>query len=263
MIDSHCHLDWKDFQNDFDEVIIRAKQAGVVQMNHIAMLPDGLEKGLELAQKYNEIYLSAGCHPQEANKYTDAIAEMLRELNKFEKFIAVGEIGLDYFRDYSPIKTQHEVLRKQLQIASDIDKPIIIHCRDKKDEFQAYDDLYDILTDELGDKINGVMHCFSGNLQNVNLFTDIGMYISYAGHLTYKKNDELRKTVKKVPIDKILIETDAPFLAPQLKRGKRNEPALLIDVSKLISELLHINWDEINKITEENTRNLFHIPKIN
>lgn len=107
------------------------------------------------------------------------------------------------------------------------------------------------------------MHCFSGNLQNVNLFTDIGMYISYAGHLTYKKNDELRKTVKKVPIDKILIETDAPFLAPQLKRGKRNEPALLIDVSKLISELLHINWDEINKITEENTRNLFHIPKIN
>ena len=263
MIDSHCHLDWKDFQNDFNDVMIRAKQAGVVQFNHIAMLPDGLDKGLELVQKYDEIYLSAGCHPQESSKYTESIAQTLRDLSKHPKFIAVGEIGLDYFRDYSPIETQHEVLRKQLRIAAELDKPIIIHCRDKKDEFQAYDDLYDILTDELGDEVNGVMHCFSGNLQNVNRFTDLGMYISYAGHLTYKKNDELRKTVEKVPIDKILVETDAPFLAPQSKRGKRNEPAFLVEVLTLIAEVLDVNYDEINIITSENTRNLFHIPKIN
>ncbi|MCD4656890.1 MAG: TatD family hydrolase [Planctomycetes bacterium] len=263
MIDSHCHLDWNDFQKDFSEVLIRAKQAGVVQLNHIVLLPDGLEKGVELANKHDEIFLSAGCHPQEASKWTESIAEMLRELNNFNKFIAVGEIGLDYFRDYSPIETQHEVLRKQLRIARELDKPIIIHCRDKIGQFKAYDDLYDILLDVLGDNVNGVMHCFSGNLQNVNRFTELGMYISYAGHLTYKKNNELRETVKTIPRNKILIETDAPFLAPQSKRGKRNEPSLITEVLTLIAELININFDEINKITEENTRNLFHIPKIN
>ena len=263
MIDSHCHLDWQDFAEDFDQILIRARENGVVLMNHIAMLPDGLEKGLELARNHKEIYLSAGCHAQEASKWKDSMADKIRELNNFEKFIGIGEIGLDYFRDYSPLETQKEVLLKQLELAKELQKPFIIHCRDKKDEFQAYDDMFEIITSIMGtENVKGVMHCFSGRVEDARRFSEIGMHISYAGHLTYKKNDALRETVDVVPLDKILIETDAPFLAPQNKRGKRNEPAFMIEVLKLISELKSIELDEMNKITEENTRKLFQLPKI-
>ena len=253
MIDSHCHLDWKDFQVDLDSVINRATIAGVEKMIHVALLPDGLESGRKIVNRFQQIYWAAGCHPHDADKWTKTFDESLREAAKHPKFVAIGEIGLDFFKKYSGIKNQENVFRIQLELAKELDLPVIIHCRD------AYSELFKILTEFSSNKIEGVIHCFSGNLDDAQRFIDLGMFISFAGHLTYKKNEELRNIAKTLPLDKILIETDSPFLAPQFKRGKRNEPAYVAEVLKLIASLKNVDVSEADKIISENTLKLFNI----
>ena len=252
MIDSHCLLDWKDFDGDLDIVIRNAIDAGVKQLIHIGLLPGGIGRAVEIVEAYPNVFGAIGCHPHDAEKWTDEFLDTLEDNLSHPKLLAVGEIGLDYFKGYSPKDKQISAFRKQLRLAQKLKLPVIIHCRD------AYSDTHRIMKEELGDEIKGVLHCFSGNIDDAKMFIDFGMNVSFAGHLTYKKNNELREVAKYVPEETILIETDAPFLAPQSHRGKRNEPAFVKETLELISKIRRIPFKEIELQTEINTHALFN-----
>jgi TatD DNase family protein len=188
-----------------------------------------------------------GIHPHDAKDYNDDVENFLIKSLKYKKIVALGEIGLDYFKMYSPKETQIKVFERQLDIALNFDIPVVIHCRD------AYDDVYDILKNS-GIK-KGVMHCFSGTVEHAEKFLELGLYISFTGTVTFRKSD--RKPLKAVPLERLLIETDCPYMTPVPHRGKRNEPKFIPIIADKISEVKKIDMDELEKITEENAYNLF------
>ena len=242
MIDSHCHLDMFE---DWKEVVERAKGAGVWEILSIATDESSFLKSLRIAKETGGI-MAIGIHPHEAKNATSESFERMRDLilNNRE-IVAIGETGLDFYKKFSPKEVQEEVFRRHLELANKLNLPIIIHCRD------AYERLLEIL-DEEGTPPVGIIHCFSGTKEIGEEFLKRNFYISFAGPLTYPNSTRLREIASYVPLDRILLETDAPFLPPQSQRGKRNEPALMVETYKTLANIRGMNLEELKEIITRN-----------
>jgi TatD DNase family protein len=254
-VDSHCHIDGEQFDGDRDEIVRRANDAGVKMMLTVGTgnPHDGeIERAVKIAEKYENVFASVGVHPHDAKLYDDAAERRLIELAKREKTIAWGEIGLDYYYDHSPREMQREVFRRQIKTAKELDLPVIIHSR------EADDETVEILSDEyktLGR--GGVMHCFGGTKEMAQSMLDVGFYISFAGNVTFKKAENLREAARIVPLDKLLIETDCPFLAPVPNRGKRNEPSFVVHTARFLADFYGIALETLAEQTTSNFTALF------
>lgn len=253
LVDSHCHLDSAEFDADRDEVIQRALDAGVQRMVAIGTGsgPPDLEAGIRLADKYAPFYATAGVHPHDAAKAGEADLGLLEQLLRHPKVIATGEIGLDYHYDFSPRTTQRAVFIQQMAIAAAARKPIVIHTR------EAWDDTLALIEQHWKPSgLPGVMHCFSGGPAEARRSLELGFYLSFGGIVTFPKALDVHAAAREAPSDRILVETDAPYLAPVPKRGKRNEPALLVHTARRLAELRGVDFEEICRVTSENFRRL-------
>ena len=258
-IDSHCHIDGEQFDEDREEVIQRAFDAGVKAMVNIGTgsPKDGsFEKAVELAEKHENIYASVGIHPHDAAEYNEDVEKRLMKLaNGSEKVIAWGEIGLDFYYEHSARDVQEKVFRRQINVARELDLPIVIHSRDANDETVK------VLTEECSraDFPGGIMHCFGGTAKMAEDLIEIGFLISFAGNVTFKKADSLRDAARVVPIEKLLIETDCPYLTPVPFRGKRNEPARIVETAKFLAEFYEIELEKFANQTTENFLEFFKL----
>jgi TatD DNase family protein len=257
-IDSHCHIDGPEYDADRAEVIARARDAGVGTMLNVGTGDPHsgvFERAVELAEKHPEIYAAVGVHPHDAKLFDDAAEHHLLSLvEQSKRVIAWGEIGLDYHYDHSPRDTQREVFRRQLRLARAHNLPVVIHSR------EADDDTIAILREELsGYDRAGVLHCFGGGLGMAQAAVELGFFISFAGNLTFKKADNLRDVAAQLPLDRMLIETDCPYLTPVPFRGKRNEPARVVETARCLAEILGKEVEEISGVTGENFVRLFQV----
>jgi len=252
LIDSHCHLDSDQFDPDREAVIQRALEAGVTHLVAIGTGngPPDLEAGIRLAEKYAAFYATVGVHPHDASKATPEVFQNLSQLTKHPKVIAMGEIGLDYHYDFSPRETQHAVFISQMRIAAQAKKPIVIHTR------EAWDDTISLLRDHWDPQQGGIMHCFSGGPKEAQQALDLGFHLSFGGIVTFPKALEIQEAARMAPADRILIETDAPYLAPVPKRGKRNEPAYIVETARKLAALRGVSEQEIAETTTANFRRL-------
>jgi TatD DNase family protein len=258
IIDTHAHLDMEQYDTDREEVIERARANGVDYILNIGCDVESSVRSLELAEQYDFIYATAGVHPHDVKSIDDATYADLKRLLVHPRMVAVGEIGLDYFKNYSPQDLQRTHFKKQLELAKELDKPIIIHCRD------ANEDMISILSEfyEPNEKArSGIFHCFSGDQKLADKALEMGFYISFSGSVTFKKSDELRAVAKTVPADRLFVETDCPYLAPVPKRGKRNEPAFVHHTAGLIAEVRGLRVEDVQRTTELNFFELFGIGK--
>lgn len=257
LIDTHCHLDFPEFNHDRKEAIERAALSNVGYIINVASSLEGSRNSVKLAKEYSSIYASVGIHPHYADEVKGNVPHEIKKLAKEKKVVAIGEVGLDYYRNLSSKKLQKKLFLEFLDLANDFSLPIIIHSRD------AHQDTLDILTAnsaKLKTKLKGVMHCFSADEEYLKKYLDLGLYISFTGNITFKNARALRKVVEKVPVEKLLLETDAPFLAPQELRGKRNEPAYLTYLIKELSGIYGLSIDDIARITTHNAKTLFNLP---
>jgi len=253
LIDSHCHLDNADFNNDRDAVIERALEAGVEHMMAIGTGdgPPDLEAALRLAEKYPAFYATVGIHPHDAAKATPGDFQRFSELLAHRKVLAVGEIGLDYHYDFSPREVQKSAFIEQMGIAASAKKPIVII------RAEAWEDTLALIERHwTPHAIGGIMHCFSGGPEEAHRAIDLGFYLSFGGIVTFPKALAVQEAAKSTPRDRILIETDAPYLAPVPKRGKRNEPALMVHTARKLAELRGESYEELCNTTTENFRRL-------
>jgi TatD DNase family protein len=261
-VDSHAHLDGKQFDSDREQVIQRAREAGVVAMVAIGDGdgPPELDAGIRLAEQYPFMYATIGIHPHEARLASDhAYAEMER-LARHPKVIAWGEIGLDYYYDHSPRDMQKEVFIRQMELAGAAKLPIIIHCRPSDNSENAWDDCLQLIQEQWAPKgIGGILHCFTGNWPQAKRALDMGFMISFAGNVTFPKAQQIRDAALDVPLDRMFIETDCPYLAPIPYRGKRNEPAYVKETARKIGELRGLSMDEVGEQTARNFYNFFKI----
>ena len=253
LVDTHCHLDSKEFDADRDDTIRRALDAGVSRMVAIGTGngPPDLEAGVRLADRHACMYSTVGVHPHDAAKASDADFENLASLLKHPKVVALGEIGLDYHYDFAPRERQHEVFREQMRIAAEARKPIVIHTR------EAWPDTFELLEKHWKPTgIGGIMHCFSGGPEEALRALELGFYLSFGGIVTYPKAIEVQEAARMAPIDRILVETDAPYLAPVPRRGKRNEPALMLYTVEKLATLRGQTPEEIAAATTDNFERL-------
>ena len=251
LIDSHCHLDSPEFDADRDEVVARALEAGVEHMVAIGTGsgPPDLEAGIRLAERYPSFYATVGIHPHDAAKASKPDFDRLAELLSHPKVIALGEIGLDYHYDFSPRDTQTSVFIEQMEIAAAAKKPIVIHTR------EAWNDTAALLGQYWKPHgIGGIMHCFSGGPAEARQALDLGFYLSFGGIVTFPKALGVQAAAKEAPADRILVETDSPYLAPVPKRGKRNEPALIVHTAQGLADLRGQSLEEVSRLTSENFR---------
>jgi TatD DNase family protein len=253
LFDSHAHIDAKRFDEDRDEVIQRAKANGV----HFIMNPgvdlESSKKAIELAEKYEGIYAAVGYHPHEAKLMDDTMLELLKSLAKHEKVRAIGEIGLDHHYDHSPRKVQKEWFIKQVRLAKSLNLPVIIHDR------EANADTLKILKNEKAFESGVLMHCYSGSKEMAEQYIALGAYISLAGPVTFKNAKTPKAVAEFVPLDRILIETDSPYLTPEPNRGKRNESAYVEYICNQIAQLKGISFDKVAEATTANAKKLFMI----
>lgn len=250
--DSHAHLQWPSFKNDLNDVINRAAEDGVKRILNVGFDLHGSQKAVELANRYQDLYAAVGIHPHVAKNFDSNILDELRQLSNNKKVVAIGEAGLDYYRNLSPIEDQQKTFWTQLELSAKLDLPIIVHNRD------AHTDILKTLSKFKG-KVKGVLHCFSGNYEMAKKCIELNFYISFAGSITYPNSQKLRNVAKKIELDKILLETDCPWLTPQPVRGKRNEPAFLIFTAKEIAKLKSISIERLAEITTANTNLLFNL----
>jgi TatD DNase family protein len=250
LTDSHCHLDHEQFQGDREAVIERARAAGVECMMAIGTGdgPPDLEAGIRLADRYPFIYATVAVHPHEASKATDETFLRLRELAAHPKVLAIGEMGLDYHYDFSPRDAQREVFERQLDVAAEARKPIVIHTR------EAWADTLEVLRSRW--RGEGIMHCFTGDEAQAREALDLGFHLSFGGVLTFPKAETVRQAARIAPDDRILIETDCPFLAPVPRRGKRNEPAFIVETLTRLAEVRGCAAEAVAEKTTSNFRRL-------
>lgn len=259
-IDSHCHLDGPKFDADRDAVLQHARDAGV---EHLLLIgngdgPDSADCALRLAQQHDWMHATVGVHPHEARLATDANLRQLIEWAKNPKIVAWGEIGLDYWYDHSPREVQQQVFVQQLEFARAAELPIVIHCRpSQKSDTDAWEDLFRLLREHWNGR--GVMHCFTGTLEQARQSLDIGFLLSFAGNVTFPKAQNIRDAALLCPIDRMLIETDSPYLAPVPRRGKRNEPAYVCDTANYIAQLKSVAPEELGRATSETFYRFFKI----
>lgn len=255
-IDSHCHIDGPEYDADREEVIARAREAGVTTMLNVGTGdPHGgaFGRAVHLAEAHPEIYAAVGVHPHDAKLFDDAAEKRLVGLvRESKRVIAWGEIGLDYHYDHSPRDVQREVFRRQLSLARGLNLPIIIHSR------EADEDTTTILREKLsGYERAGVLHCFGGSLQMALDVIDLGFYVSFAGNLTFKKAEDLRDIARQLPLERLMVETDCPYLTPVPFRGKRNEPARVVETAACLAALHDMDVSELARIASENFERLF------
>ena len=251
-IDSHAHIQIAQFDSDRNAVLTRAKDVGVTNILVIGFDLDSSQKAVELAENHDNLYATVGMHPHSAKDLTSDILLIFRDLLDHPKVIALGEIGLDYYRNLSPHKIQKEAFEKQLDLAEEMEMPIIIHNRD------AYADILPILEKRSG-KMLGVLHCFTGDVELMHRSIEIGFHIGIGGIVTYPNAKDVQDVAKQIPLERLLIETDCPWLTPQFRRGKRNEPAYIPAIAEKISEQRNITIEEIGDITTNNFSTLFGI----
>ena len=264
-VDSHAHLDGKQFDSDRELVIARAREAGVRNIVAIGNGdgPANFDCGILLAEKYDFIYATIGIHPHEAKLATDAAFAEMERLARHPKIIAWGEIGLDYYYDHSPRETQRLVFVRQMELAAAIKLPIVIHCRPADGSDDAWDDCLGLIRRQWASKgLGGVLHCFTGNWAQAKRALDMGFMISFAGNMTFPKAQQIRDAALQVPLDRMLIETDSPYLAPVPHRGKRNEPAFVLETARKLGELRSLSQEEIGEQTSRNFYNFFKLAEI-
>jgi TatD DNase family protein len=254
LIDSHAHVDVSDFDADRDAMLTRARLAGVGMMLAIGNGPEVEKLGAAVpyAEQHDWIYASVGIHPHEAKHATDAHYEELERLARHPRVIAWGEIGLDYHYDHSPRDIQGRVFRRQLEQARAAKIPIVIHCR------EAWPDCLKILDEDWrSSALGGIFHCYAGTLEEARYGMEMGFLVSFAGNVTYPKAQTLRDVARQIPLDRLLVETDSPFLAPVPHRGKRNEPAYVAEVARTIGNVRNLAADEVAGVTADNFRRFF------
>jgi TatD DNase family protein len=251
LIDTHCHLDFPDFDSDREEVIQRAKQENIGCIINIGSSLRGSQAGIKLAKQYNFIYASIGIHPHEADKIDKQIIKDIQQLSGEAKVVAIGEIGLDYYKGLSSVRNQKQLFVTLLELSRQNSQPVIIHCR------QAQEDTLNILKEN--NITSGVVHCFSGDEKFLGSILDLGFYISFTCNLTYKKADNLKKLAKLAPLERLLLETDAPFLSPEGLRGRRNEPAFVKYLAEELARIKGVDLEEVARVTTNNARTLFSL----
>lgn len=253
LFDTHVHLNDDQFKEDIEEVIKRAQEAGVSNMVVVGFDRATITRAMELIEKYDFIYASIGWHPVDAIDMLNEDLAWIEELSSHPKVVAIGEMGLDYHWDKSPRDIQKEVFRKQIRLAKKVNLPIVIHNR------EATADIVDILKEEHAEAVGGIMHCYSGSPEVAKECLDMNFYISLGGPVTFKNAKKPKEVAVEVPLDKLLIETDCPYLAPHPYRGKRNEPAYVKLVAEQIAELKGLTFEEVAVATNQNARKLFGI----
>ena len=255
-LDSHCHLDDSDFDADRDAVIERARAAGLKYLVTIGCGkgPDDLGVGIPIAARHDWVYTTVGIHPHEAARTEERHFAELRAATGEPKVIAIGEIGLDYFYNHSPRETQEQVLIRQLEMAREVKLPIVVHCRDAWAELGQITEQH-WRTCGLG----GILHCFTGTREDAFRFLDQGFWVSFAGNVTFKKAENLREVARAIPLDRLLTETDSPYLAPAPNRGKRNEPAYVVEVTRALAALHGVSMEEMGGQAVENFEKFFHL----
>ncbi|MBI5400257.1 TatD family hydrolase [Candidatus Saganbacteria bacterium] len=253
-IDTHAHLTFPEFKSDLPEVLERAKAAQLTSIVNIALDEEALVSSLQIAAAYpNYIYTAYGLHPHDATTWQEKIADDIKKLAAEKKIVAVGEIGLDYHYNLSPPDQQKQVFRRVLQLAQEVNLPTIIHSR------ESTKDMLTILHEENQGKLRGVLHCFSGDMELGRQALEMGLMISFTATVTFPKATIVRAAAKEIPLEKIMIETDCPFLSPQGKRGQRNEPSYVVTVAEAIAKEKNLTTEEVAAATSQNARAFFGI----
>jgi TatD DNase family protein len=253
-VDTHCHLDFDDFAADRGDILARAKRVGVQQMVTIGTDLPSSRRAIALAEDNGEIFATVGIHPHNAKVLSPADIQELLSLGSKSQVVAYGEIGLDFFRNHQAQSVQVACLEEQLDLAHQLALPVVIHDR------QAHQEIFQILQENKVREIGGAMHCFSGDWSFAKKCLDLGLYLSIAGPVTFDKSQVLQGVAQNCPLDRLLIETDAPFLAPVPKRGKRNEPAFVVYTAEKIASLKKLPLEEVSRQTSLNARLLFRLP---
>ena len=259
LIDTHCHLDFADFDAERDEIVARAHQSGVKQMVTISTRVRKLDGLLAITERYPSVFCSVGTHPNSANEELDIQTEdLVRLANAHEKIVAIGEAGLDYFYDTQTPADQQTGFRRHIAAARETQLPLVIHSR------SADEDMAAILTEETGKgAFPFILHCFSAGPELAKTGVELGGYISFSGILTFPKSEELRAIAKTIPHDRLLVETDAPYLAPKRWRGKRNEPSYVVNTAEVLAATLDLSYADMARITTDNAFRLFtKMPRI-
>ena len=261
-VDSHAHLDGSRFDSDRERVIARAREAGVQAIVAIGNGdgPAQVDCGIRLAEEYDFIYATLGIHPHEARLADEAAYRKMELLARHPKVIAWGEIGLDYYYDHSPRDVQKEVFRRQMELGASAKLPIVIHCRPSEGSDNAWEDCLGLLQSHWTPKgLGGILHCFTGTWPQAKRALEMGFMISFAGNVTFPKAQQIRDAALEVPLDRMLIETDSPYLAPVPHRGKRNEPAFVKETARKLGELRSLTAEEVGQQTTRNFYNFFKL----
>lgn len=253
LVDSHAHLDAPQFDEDREEVIQRAREAGVEWILTIGATLAESRKTVEIAEQYEKILAAVGVHPHEAKEVTEDVYKQLKDLAQSEKAVAIGEIGLDFYRNLSPKKAQDEVFRRQIQLARELGLPVIVHDRD------AHREIMEVFQSEKAWEVRGIIHCFSGDYQMAKEAMDMGFCISISGIVTFQNASSLQEVVKKLPLEGLLIETDCPYLAPVPLRGKRNEPAYVQYTAAKVAQIKGMEVSKLEEVTSENFLRFFKL----
>lgn len=250
MIDTHAHLNLPEFDADREQVIARAREAGVELIVNVGADLESSQRSIDLAVTYPFIYAAVGVHPHDALGLDQAGLSRIRQLAAHPRVVAVGEIGLDYYRDLSPRDAQAAAFERQLELAGQVNKPVIVHDRD------AHDDVMTLLRRWSG-RLHGVLHCFSGDVAMAREAVEQGWYIGVDGPITFQNARQLPAVIREVPLSRLLLETDCPYLAPHPRRGRRNEPSYLPLIGRAVAALKAVSLDELERVTSQNARDLF------
>jgi len=253
LIDSHAHLEMPEFKKDLEGVIQRAKESGVEYIFTVGTEKKDWKRALEITNAHPSIYAILGVHPHNAKEIDDQTYTLLKGLCKNEKVKAYGEIGLDFFRNLSPREIQLKRFREQIGLAKELGLPIIVHDR------EAHQETLEILKSEKADECGGIIHCFSGDDEMAKACMDMGFYISIPGSITFKNAESFREIVKRVPLDSLLVETDAPFLTPEPFRGKRNEPSYVRYTAQKVAEIKKVSFEKVAEVTTENAFKVYRM----
>lgn len=251
IIDTHCHIQFKPLVSNLEAVIHRAHEAGVGKMIVVGCDIESTRSAIEIAEKHDGIYAAVGLHPQDAKKLTDQMWKQFQELASHQKVVAIGETGLDFFKEYSPREVQIEVLKKHISLALELNLPLIVHNRYSDEQ------CLEILKEQ---KVkDAVFHCFGSDVEFARKVWMAGYFTSFTGIITYPSARNLHAVVEECPMDAMMIETDCPYLAPQKYRGGKNEPAYVTEVAKQVAHLKNMSYDDVSKITTENANNFFKL----
>lgn len=254
LIDTHCHLDFPDFNQDREIVVKNARAAGVEAVINVASSLEGSKEALALSRLYPDVYAAVGIHPHDSKDCSESAWLQIKDLAQEKKVIAVGEVGLDFYRNLSEPEIQEKIFKKFIALALEVRLPLIVHSR------QAQEATLEILKENVGLRATGVViHCFSGEVDFLKKCLDLGYFVSFTCNITYKKADALRGVVRFVPLDKMFLETDAPFLAPEGKRGKRNEPANLVELAREVARIKRMDFETVCVETTQNAKKFFNI----